>query len=388
MANRTITMPAVWANGAPDVPGGGAVTGTTYANSVIDAPTIEAGWPFATIDDSSTMNEVMQRITSLLSQNEKYGILPWCSLTAYEVGALASGSNGTIYIAIDANTGYDPISSTVHWRIYANEMYLIDTGTINNLIVTPTPSLLAHVVGFRLLVKAANTVTAGTIITIGSLAAASILLNDGSALSHGNIRKNGIYTLIYAGTYYILQNPSERTGDVRMAYNVPVGWLQRNGALISRTTYADLYSYAYANSLITTENAWLAGDWGLFGTGDGSSTFRLPDARGMFERGLDSGRGIDLSRTLGSSQKGTLVPGDAGNEMIAVIGVRNNQASPSVLESQTALGMDPVDVSKYSTAQLTGVTSAAGGTSIPGSSERLAGVTRPVNISLIPIIKA
>jgi len=39
-----------------------------------------------------------------------------------------------------------------------------------------------------------------------------------------------------------------------------------------------------------------------YGGGDGSTTFNLPDLRGEFVRGLDDGRGVDTSRTLGSSQ--------------------------------------------------------------------------------------
>lgn len=39
-----------------------------------------------------------------------------------------------------------------------------------------------------------------------------------------------------------------------------------------------------------------------YGTGDGSTTFGLPDLRGEFVRGLDSGRGVDTGRAFGSAQ--------------------------------------------------------------------------------------
>ena len=75
----------------------------------------------------------------------------------------------------------------------------------------------------------------------------------------------------------------------------PLGWLKLNGALISRTTYAALF--AFANSIgLTSEANWAAGYFGAFGAGDGSTTFRLPDLRAMFLRGLDESRGIDTSR--------------------------------------------------------------------------------------------
>jgi microcystin-dependent protein len=66
----------------------------------------------------------------------------------------------------------------------------------------------------------------------------------------------------------------------------PTGYLKANGDAVSRTTYATLFS-----AIGTT-----------YGGGDGSTTFNLPDLRGEFVRGLDDGRGVDTSRTLGSSQ--------------------------------------------------------------------------------------
>ena len=66
----------------------------------------------------------------------------------------------------------------------------------------------------------------------------------------------------------------------------PTGWLKANGAAISRTVYADLYAK------IGT----------IYGAGDGSSTFNLPDMRGVFPRGWDDSRGLDSGRAFGSYQ--------------------------------------------------------------------------------------
>lgn len=68
--------------------------------------------------------------------------------------------------------------------------------------------------------------------------------------------------------------------------NTPTGYLKCNGALVSRTIYADLFA-----AIGTT-----------FGIGDGSTTFALPDLRGYFPRGWDDGRGIDPGRVFGSNQ--------------------------------------------------------------------------------------
>ncbi|OUM01743.1 hypothetical protein A8M77_14370 [Variovorax sp. JS1663] len=81
----------------------------------------------------------------------------------------------------------------------------------------------------------------------------------------------------------------------------PTGFLKLNGALISRTTYAALFAFATSAGLVS-EAAWTAGSSGCFSVGDGSTTFRLPDLRGVFTRGLDESRGIDVSRVLGVFQ--------------------------------------------------------------------------------------
>ena len=66
----------------------------------------------------------------------------------------------------------------------------------------------------------------------------------------------------------------------------PTGWLDCDGSAVSRTTYSTLYT-----AIGTT-----------FGTGDGSTTFNVPDLRGEFIRGWDDGRGVDNGRTFGSAQ--------------------------------------------------------------------------------------
>ena len=66
----------------------------------------------------------------------------------------------------------------------------------------------------------------------------------------------------------------------------PTGWLKANGQLISRATYASLFS-----AISTT-----------YGAGDGSTTFKVPDLRGEFVRGWDDSRGVDTGRSLGSLQ--------------------------------------------------------------------------------------
>ena len=71
----------------------------------------------------------------------------------------------------------------------------------------------------------------------------------------------------------------------------PDGWLLCNGSAVSRSEYADLFAICGT----------------IYGNGDGSTTFNLPDLRGEFVRGLDNGRGVDTGRTLGTSQAQALL---------------------------------------------------------------------------------
>lgn len=66
----------------------------------------------------------------------------------------------------------------------------------------------------------------------------------------------------------------------------PSGYIKANGAAVSRTTYANLFARV--------------GEF--WGSGNGSTTFNVPDLRGEFIRSWDDGRGIDSGRAFGSFQ--------------------------------------------------------------------------------------
>ena len=58
---------------------------------------------------------------------------------------------------------------------------------------------------------------------------------------------------------------------------IPSGYLYCDGSAVSRTTYANLFNKIGISC----------------GSGDGSTTFNLPDYRGRFHRGVDGGTGRD-----------------------------------------------------------------------------------------------
>ncbi len=82
----------------------------------------------------------------------------------------------------------------------------------------------------------------------------------------------------------------DRVGEVAFfaGDTPPDGFMKRNGAAISRTTYSALFA-----KIGTT-----------YGAGDGSNTFNLPDDRGLFVRGWSDGADYDPGRVFGSIQEG------------------------------------------------------------------------------------
>jgi len=83
-------------------------------------------------------------------------------------------------------------------------------------------------------------------------------------------------------------------GDIHMfaATNAPSGWLLCNGSAVSRTTYSNLFS------VIGT----------TYGVGDGSTTFNVPDMRGVFPKGAGT-----TSRAAGKDANGNFYSASLGS---------------------------------------------------------------------------
>lgn len=146
------------------------------------------------------------------------------------------------------------------------------------------------------------------------------------------------------------------------ATSAPAGYLKANGALISRTTYAALFS------VIGT----------TFGAGDGSTTFALPDLRGEFIRSWDDGRGLDSGRAIGSWQDHLYA---SHSHSVTDPGHSHNIVSDVTQGSNSSTFYILNGVSYF---RNTTTTSVGTGISIQnsGGSE-----TRPRNIALLAIIK-
>lgn len=160
-------------------------------------------------------------------------------------------------------------------------------------------------------------------------------------------------------------------------YSPPDGWLACDGSSVSRSDYNELFNY------IGTK----------FGSGDGSSTFHLPNLNGMFIRGYDNGRGLDNNRAMGS-----IVEYSLGN---GALYVEQEMQNSMITQHKHWVSGAPVDDRNWSgtggTSQEHGVAADGyGGTDDPNSSVgRYNGYsgstsfdkTVPVNAALLACIK-
>ncbi len=125
MANRTVEIGGIWAEGAPDVPpapGGIPVPGVTYANTTLTESRINRAWPYTDVAASNDFNEIIRRMTLLHTEMEKQGVLSYSIFTDYVVGAMVLGSNWIAYRAISIsgpNSGgfVDPVGGDLaKWK--------------------------------------------------------------------------------------------------------------------------------------------------------------------------------------------------------------------------------------------------------------------------------
>lgn len=189
----------------------------------------------------------------------------------------------------------------------------------------------------------AITITSGGIVSLPLTATLSItnLTVSGTTTLTGTISANDISSPSLVGMVSMFARST-----------APTGWLSADGAAVSRTTYAALFA------AIGT----------LYGSGNGTTTFNLPDLRGTFLRALDSGKGIDSGRVLGSVQ---LADTEAHSHSIRMGGDANGvipvNINNAVTTSNSAVGSGAIGILQIST---------EGGTE-----------TRPINIALLACIK-
>lgn len=141
-------------------------------------------------------------------------------------------------------------------------------------------------------IKFLNVLTACTILGQNSLSSNSLFLYEGETA-----------TLVYLGsnTFQILDSNVEFAdiGDVRQKANITMnGFVMPAGQIVSRRDFPRLWKLAQGVAI--TDATWVSSveNSGKYSSGNGTTTFRLPDLRGVFIRGFDAGRGFDTIRGI------------------------------------------------------------------------------------------
>lgn len=177
-------------------------------------------------------------------------------------------------------------------------------GSANVLTFSAESAFSTYSDGIRLTFRGGADNTGAVTLNVNAAGAKQVVkytVDGETALSAGEIQAGGIYEVIYsaalngaAGGWLIL-NPTSIPEPQAIASGLimpsamstaPSGWLECNGAAISRATYANLFTAIGV----------------VWGTGDGSTTFNVPDFRGEFIRGWDHGKGTDSGRAFASFQ--------------------------------------------------------------------------------------
>lgn len=239
----------------------------------------------------------------------------WSISTGYTQGQVVEW-RGRIWQANGATTGSQPAFGNANWTHIARwsgygkfDAPLVFAGT-NNYTVTiaaaDSPADLFDGLTVRGRFGIANTGASTLAITVGStaLAAKPLRFKPGVALVAGDIQVGEVYEFTYesAGDEFVaLQSPGTTRAIAAVAAGVgggtliptgaildyggaaaPTGYLMCNGQAVSRTTYSVLFG------VIGT----------IFGAGDGSATFNVPDFRGRVAAGVDNMGGAAAANRL------------------------------------------------------------------------------------------
>lgn len=77
---------------------------------------------------------------------------------------------------------------------------------------------------------------------------------------------------------------------------IPDGWVEEKGQLLNREDYPEGWSFAVSYGMVVTDVDWINQHLkGKFSSGDGTTTFRMPDRRGIYDLYGENniGKGVD-----------------------------------------------------------------------------------------------
>ena len=158
--------------------------------------------------------------------------------------------------------------------------------------------------------------------------------------------------------------------------SAPIGYIIANGAELSRKDFSNLYNWALANDLVINQSEIPSTAHGFYGTGDGLTTFTIPDLRGVFKRNGD------LSSNRGGTEIGEYQPDGLPNITGFVPLAYRNWGSYPISGAFYDAKLQASNGSDDKTTQSFGF-DASRSNPIYGASEYV----QPKSVSILPILK-
>ena len=247
------------------------------------------------------VNQRFYEIDSFIADANEHGVLEWHTSVIYAHPAVVYGSDGALYRSVQGSTGVDPTTDydrshwvALNWGTAQNPAHIPNGADLNTLV---TPGIYVG--------TAANT---GVLVNAPDVnwAAAKAQITLEVQVSPGWTPNNPVRQLIVAsdGVLYVRTRNTAATwtnwsevGGTTTAENpvgtmldfagssAPTGYLLCDGAAVSRTTYGSLFT--------AIGTAW--------GSGDGSTTFNVPDMRRRVAVGAGGARSDELLNTVGAT---------------------------------------------------------------------------------------
>jgi microcystin-dependent protein len=218
-----------------------------------------------------------------------------------------------------------PASNTLQAGISAVSLYLQNVaGTFFNQFVSTSTAVRTWTLPDKdgTVAMLDDTTKTGTVIAFAAAVASGYLLCDGSVKSRATYATLFAYLVTALGfttqTFTVtIANPAVFTKSAHGFTGGERIRLSTTGALptglVNSVDYYVIYvsantfqvSATFSGSAVVTtgtQSGTHSYIQSLYGLGDGSTTFNVPDYRAQFLRGLDAGAGIDIGRALGTNQ--------------------------------------------------------------------------------------
>jgi microcystin-dependent protein len=234
-------------------------------------------------------------------------------------------------------------------------MSLTASGSSNAFTVASNRTLTAYSNGLTIGFTANHSITGSATLNVSGLGAKTIRAQDGSAVGSGDIVNGQKVLVAYRSATDDFQMVGGRvsgaSADVLARITpvgivapwpgatAPSGWLFAYGQAVSRTTYAELFA-AYGTT---------------YGTGDGSTTFNLPDYRGRTPFGDDNMGGSTAGRITAAGS------GITGTTLGAVGGAETHTLTVAQIPAHPHTGTTDASTVTYTDSIRSGVQTAASG---------------------------